>query len=154
MFFDAVAALLTKKEDILVAVNYLTSDVAGIITADATKASWLIVEENATRFAALIQLLAEGKVSSRGAKNILAHMFESTDTPEAIAEREGLYQKSDSGELLAVVRGVIDANPKVVAEYKAGKEASLQFLIGQAMKATKGSANPSMLKELFAEALK
>ena len=58
-------------------------------------------------------------------------------------------QKSDEGALEAVVKEIISANEKVVTEYKAGKETSLQFLIGQGMKATKGSANPAVLSQVF-----
>jgi aspartyl-tRNA(Asn)/glutamyl-tRNA(Gln) amidotransferase subunit B len=73
--------------------------------------------------------------------------------PREIAEREGLFQKSDTGELKAIAEKIIAENEKVVAEYKAGKVASLQFLVGQGMKATKGSANPEMLKTVFTELL-
>ena len=58
-------------------------------------------------------------------------------------------QKSDEEELMAVVKKVMDANPKVVADYKSGKEAALQFLVGQGMKVTKGSANPAVLGRII-----
>jgi aspartyl-tRNA(Asn)/glutamyl-tRNA(Gln) amidotransferase subunit B len=62
-----------------------------------------------------------------------------------------LIQKSDEGALKEIVKNVLSANEKVAADYKAGKEASLQFLIGQGMKATKGSANPEMLSKIIKE---
>jgi aspartyl-tRNA(Asn)/glutamyl-tRNA(Gln) amidotransferase subunit B len=67
--------------------------------------------------------------------------------------KKGLLQKSDEGELKTIIQKIITDNPKVVADYKAGKEASLQFLIGQGMKATKGAGNPEVLKELFKKSL-
>jgi aspartyl-tRNA(Asn)/glutamyl-tRNA(Gln) amidotransferase subunit B len=92
-------------------------------------------------------------VSSRGAKDTLAIMYKEGGEPKAIAEREGLIQKSDTGALEIVVKEIIAANEKVVTEYKAGKEASLQFLIGQAMKISKGAANPQVLLTLFKKIL-
>ena len=68
--------------------------------------------------------------------------------------RSGLIQKSDTAALTKMAQEVISANEKVVAEYKAGKEASLQFLVGQAMKISKGSGNPKLLADLFKEMLK
>jgi aspartyl-tRNA(Asn)/glutamyl-tRNA(Gln) amidotransferase subunit B len=153
-FFDTVTKTLSKKEDMLLAANYLASDVAGIIALDAAREGWLTADGNARRFVALLSLIVEGKISSRGAKNILALMFENSDAPEVIAEREGLYQKSDAGELEAVARKIIEENPKVTDEYKAGKEASLQFFVGLGMRATKGSANPQTLKDVFIALLK
>ncbi len=76
-------------------------------------------------------------------------MYTEGGTPETIATEKDLFQKSDVGELTKIVTEIITANQSIVEEFKAGKEASLQFLIGQGMKATKGSANPGLLKELF-----
>ena len=73
--------------------------------------------------------------------------------PEQIAKKMGLLQKHDEGELGKIVDQVISENPKVWQEYKNGKAASLQYLIGQGMKLSKGSANPSLLSKLFREAL-
>jgi aspartyl-tRNA(Asn)/glutamyl-tRNA(Gln) amidotransferase subunit B len=72
---------------------------------------------------------------------------------KAIAERLGVIQQHDEGALLDVVKQVIEENPNVVAEYKAGKEASLQFLVGQGMKLSKGSANPKVLADLLKKEL-
>jgi len=74
-------------------------------------------------------------------------------SPKNLAEKHGLIQKSDSSALLPAIEKIITDNVAVVAEYKAGKTASLQFLIGQAMKATKGSANPEMVKKLLVDKL-
>jgi aspartyl-tRNA(Asn)/glutamyl-tRNA(Gln) amidotransferase subunit B len=99
-------------------------------------------------------MIVENKISSRGAKDILAIMYEKGGDPEKIAEKEGLLQKSDEGELKKIVETIIADNKAVADEYKAGKEVALQFLVGQGMKATKGSANPGMLAKLLKEALK
>jgi len=66
-----------------------------------------------------------------------------------IAENLGLYQKSDENELVEVVNKIITSNSSVILEYKNGKVSALQYLIGQGMKETNGSANPQVLKVLF-----
>ncbi len=81
-------------------------------------------------------------------------MASDTRDPRSIATADGLLQKSDAGTLEAIVRDVIDTQPEVVAQFKAGKESALQFLIGQGMKVSKGSANPQVLKELFQKFLR
>lgn len=145
-FFDEVVhevggdAELTK-----LASNYITSDLASLMKA----ADGALGRVTPAPFVALIKMVKTGDVSSRGAKDTLAIMYKEGGEPKAIAEREGLIQKSDTGALEIVVKEIIAANEKVVTEYKAGKEASLQFLIGQGMKATKGSGNPKVLAEIF-----
>ena len=149
-FFDEVVhevggdAELTK-----LASNYITSDLASLIKAT----DGALGQVTSAPFVALIKMVKAGDVSSRGAKDTLAIMYKEGGEPKAIAEREGLIQKSDTEALEIVVKEIIVANGKVIAEYKAGKEASLQFLIGQGMKATKGSANPSVLAQVFKQLL-
>jgi aspartyl-tRNA(Asn)/glutamyl-tRNA(Gln) amidotransferase subunit B len=100
-----------------------------------------------------MKMTKAGELSSRGAKDTLALMFKDGGEPKAIAEAAGLIQKSDAGALKKIAEEVIAANERVIAEYKAGKEASLQFLVGQGMKASKGSANPGVLAKTFKELL-
>jgi aspartyl-tRNA(Asn)/glutamyl-tRNA(Gln) amidotransferase subunit B len=106
-----------------------------------------------TDFADLIKMISENKISSRGAKDILKIMFDQGGEPLAIAERENLLQKSDLGELEKIANQIIIDSPKIVADYRAGKEVALMALVGQGMKATKGSANPQVLKEVFLKLL-
>ncbi len=94
-----------------------------------------------------------GEVSSRGAKDILIMMINDERSPKVIAEEKGLIQKSDEGHLQEIVAKIIAENAKSVEDFKAGKAAALQFLIGQGMKASKGSANPKVLETLFKKAL-
>ena len=152
-FIEAVAEALsydTKK--IQLASNYITSDIAGMYKERGIPEE-LPVE--AAQFAELIVMAESGDISSRGAKDILKLMLEGdTEGPKAIAEKKGLLQQSDEGALLAVVRSIIEKNPGPVAEYKSGKESAIQFLVGQSMKETKGSANPQVLKTLLEKELK
>lgn len=145
-FFEGVMNTLPKESAVL-ASNYITSDLFGLMKNSPD----IPVHKNilAKDFSSLITMLAEKKISSRGAKDILAEMFIDGGSPERIAEEKNLLQKSDEGELNAIVQKLISDNPKVIVDYKDGKEASLQFLIGQGMKETKGSANPEVLREIL-----
>src|SRR3972149_4927110 len=102
----------------------------------------------------LIIMRNEGQLSSTGMNEVFAHMTGHPDSPEKIALEKGLIQKSDEGELKAMIEKIIGENETVVAEYKQGYEPALQYLVGQAMKISKGSANPQVAKKLILEALK
>ncbi|MCE9628906.1 MAG: Asp-tRNA(Asn)/Glu-tRNA(Gln) amidotransferase subunit GatB [Candidatus Vogelbacteria bacterium] len=147
LFEDTMKVLSDKKFAQLTA-NYLTSDLAGL-----RKNMSEIKMPEPTSFAELINMAEGGEISSRGAKDILAVLVTEGGNPKAIAESKGLFQKSDEGALAAIVDQVITENPKVVEDYKAGNERLIQFLIGQAMKLSKGSANPAVLTKMFKEKL-
>lgn len=155
-YFESIVATGGFKGDekkVKLAVNYLLSDYIGLLK----KENIAIATNNfipAKNFAELINLIGTGLMSSRGAKDTLVLMTHDPDaSPRDLAEKNGLLQKSDTGSLGPVIDKIISEHAKVVSEYKSGKTASLQFLIGQAMKATKGSANPEILKKLFIEKL-
>jgi aspartyl-tRNA(Asn)/glutamyl-tRNA(Gln) amidotransferase subunit B len=74
-------------------------------------------------------------------------MFSSGKTAQAIIEEQGLVQVSDTGEIDALIDGVIAANPDQLANYRSGKEALLGFFVGQVIKASKGKANPKVVNE-------
>lgn len=147
-YFDAVAAILGNENSLIaLASNYITSD----LTALSEK-------ENFYQFpkpefiAELVKLIGGNELSSRGAKEVLGKLVleeYSEKTPKDVAKELGVVQVSDPDAIKKVIQQIIDENASVVSEYKAGKQASLQFLIGQAMKATKGSANPSMVKDIL-----
>lgn len=145
--FEAVAGAFPGNKDLVkLSSNYITSDLVGL-----SKDNQLDFEYLKANFPELMKLVSAGEISSRGAKDILAVMIKEGGKPKELAEKLGLFQKSDEGELKSIVEKIISENEKVVADFKAGKEASLQFLIGQGMKATKGSANPAILKKMFLE---
>lgn len=148
-FFDRVAAVLgASRDNIQKAGNYITSDIVGLSQGDSTK-----LTIDSTEFADLIRMIGDNELSSRGAKDVLARMWSEGGSPRMIAEAEGLLQKSDAGQIEAIAKQVIAENEAVVAEYKAGKVALLQFFVGQGMKASKGSANPGLLAEAFKKLL-
>jgi len=146
VFFDAVAEG-KEKDFVKLAANYITSDIVALRKEGKQTPA-------PDAFSKLITMLLAGDISSRGAKDILAIMATEGGDPEQIADEKGLKQQSDAGALEALVQQIIADNQKAFEEYKAGKEASLQFLIGQGMRLSKGAANPQMLKELFEKALK
>ncbi|KKU79351.1 MAG: Aspartyl/glutamyl-tRNA(Asn/Gln) amidotransferase subunit B [Parcubacteria group bacterium GW2011_GWA2_47_7] len=145
-FFAEVALKFAgDKELIKLASNYLTSDLAALMNSSDGSMGKITPET----FIVLIRMIKAGDVSSRGAKDTLAIMYREGGLAREVAEKNHLLQKSDMGALETIVKEVIAANASVVAEYKGGKTASLQYLVGQGMKASKGSANPQVLGELF-----
>lgn len=103
--------------------------------------------------AKLIVLIDKGTISSKIAKTIFEDMFSSGKDPEEIVKEKGLVQISDEGEILKIVQEVIANNPQSVADYKAGKDRAIGFLVGQIMKQTKGKANPAMVNKMLLEVL-
>ena len=108
----------------------------------------------ANELAKLVILIDKGTISSSIGKKVLEELFENPRDPEDIIKEKGWIQISDEGAIKEVVLKIIEANPQSVSDFKAGKDRALGFLVGQAMKETKGKANPQMLNKMFAEELK
>jgi len=104
-------------------------------------------------FAELIDLMTTGKISGKIAKSVFEDVFSNGRRPSDIVKERGLLQISDVGELVTIVEKVIDANPGPVADYHAGKERALGFLVGQVMKETRGRANPQETNRILREEL-
>jgi aspartyl-tRNA(Asn)/glutamyl-tRNA(Gln) amidotransferase subunit B len=101
------------------------------------------------RLGELLDLLAAGKVSATAAKDVLSELFTSEASAATIIDRKGLGQISDTSELDAIVRTVIDANPDLVEKYRGGKTGVLGAMVGQVMRQTGGRANPAMVRDLL-----
>ncbi|HEU5282527.1 MAG TPA: Asp-tRNA(Asn)/Glu-tRNA(Gln) amidotransferase GatCAB subunit B, partial [Burkholderiales bacterium] len=99
--------------------------------------------------AGLLARVADGTVSGKLAKDVLDAMWAGQGSADQIIQARGLQQISDSGELERIVAAVLDANPAQVAEYRAGKDKAFNYLVGQAMKTSKGKANPAQLSEIL-----
>jgi aspartyl-tRNA(Asn)/glutamyl-tRNA(Gln) amidotransferase subunit B len=150
-FFDAVIENAADDASLVAsAANYLISDAAGWY-AKSGKEEYEGLEPSG--LVSLMRLVAGGTLSSRGAKDVLALMLEKGGEPEALAKEAGLLQVSDEGALRAAVVAVLSEHPAVAAEYRAGKESALQFLLGMSMKAMKGAGNPGVLRTLLVEEL-
>jgi glutaminyl-tRNA synthetase len=102
---------------------------------------------------ALVALVADGSISLRIAKDVLAEAQASGEAPAAIVERKGLRVVSDVGQLRAAIQRVLDENPGKVAEYRGGKKGLTGFFTGQVMKATNGQADPKTVAKLLSEML-
>jgi len=146
-YFESVVTGNTKIAKI--SINYILTDYIGLLKKE-DKNIQTIKPENFTK---LMIMIDSGKLSSRGAKDTLALMVKEDGDPEKIAEQNNFIQKSDEGEIKKIVVEIVASNPTVVGDYKAGKAVALQFLVGQGMKATKGSANPEILKKLLLEVI-
>jgi aspartyl-tRNA(Asn)/glutamyl-tRNA(Gln) amidotransferase subunit B len=133
------------------AANWLTSELFGALNklGKSLEDSPVTPEGGAE----LLGLVAKGTISGSIAKQVLERMLESGDGAEAIVEREGLKQTSDTGAIDAAVAAVLAANADKVEQYKAGKEALFGFFVGQTMKAMQGKANPQLVNEAVRKAL-
>ncbi len=107
----------------------------------------------ASQFAELIKLIDKGTISTSIAKKVFEEMVETSKDPAKIVEEKGLIQISDESQIKAVVDKIIAANPQSIADYKAGKDRALGFLVGQCMKEMKGKGNPQILNKLILEYL-
>ncbi|HLO04520.1 MAG TPA: Asp-tRNA(Asn)/Glu-tRNA(Gln) amidotransferase subunit GatB, partial [Symbiobacteriaceae bacterium] len=101
----------------------------------------------------MLELLNKGVITGKIAKTVFEKMAESGKDAETIVKEEGLSQVADEGELYKVALEVVQANPKVVEDWKGGKQAAAQFFVGQLMKATRGRANPQLAIQLITKAL-
>jgi aspartyl-tRNA(Asn)/glutamyl-tRNA(Gln) amidotransferase subunit B len=136
-----------RQKLLTLAANYLTTDLRGLMSGDAMPISELkISPEN---FAEFVDLIHIGKLSSRGAKDLLPQMLKTGGDPHQLMLDKGLGQVSEAGELEVAADRVIAANPEAVTKYKSGNENILQFLVGQMMKETKGAANPQVAAEIL-----
>jgi aspartyl-tRNA(Asn)/glutamyl-tRNA(Gln) amidotransferase subunit B len=103
---------------------------------------------------ALVRLIDEEKISGKQGKDVLVEMFKTGKSAEAIVAEQGLVQMSDTGEIDALIDGVIAGNPEQLASYRSGKDALFGFFVGQVIKASKGKANPKIVNERLRAKLK
>lgn len=101
------------------------------------------------QLAAMIGLIENGTISGKIAKDVLADMVQSGQDAQAIVAAKGLVQISDSSEIESIIRAVLDENPGPVEDFRNGKGKAKGFLVGQAMKASKGKANPQLVNEVL-----
>jgi aspartyl-tRNA(Asn)/glutamyl-tRNA(Gln) amidotransferase subunit B len=146
--FEEGAKILKTKEDFSLLSNYIVSDLAGLVKNGADLKNFF-----GEKLAKIILLIKEGKLSSRGAKDVLLKVVNEGGEPEEIAKILGVIQVVDEGAIRDVVKRVLESNSKVVSDYKAGKGPALQYLIGQVMKESKGSAKPDLAKKIIVEVL-
>ncbi len=143
-YFEAAAAVSGDGRN---TANWVVGDLMGML-----KAAGKEIQESpvaAAHLGELVALINKGELSGKLAKEILPKMFETSEAPSVIMEREGLKQISDTGALEKIVKDVLAANPKQVEQYKSGKTAVMGFLVGQVMKASRGQANPGAVTDVL-----
>ncbi len=106
------------------------------------------------QLASLIQKIDSGEISGRIAKTVFEEMYRSAEEPDVVIKRLGLVQVSNEADLGVILDRILSANPKQVADYRAGKEKIFAFFVGLVMKETRGQANPQILKDLLLKKLK
>ncbi|SAK52014.1 aspartyl/glutamyl-tRNA amidotransferase subunit B [Caballeronia pedi] len=138
-----------------IAANWIMGDVSAQLNRESLDIGESPV--SAAQLALIVQRIADGTISNKIAKDIFQTIWEEKATDEGAADRiidaKGLKQISDTGALEAIIDEVLAANQKSVEEFRAGKEKAFNALIGQAMKATKGKANPQQVNELLKKKL-
>ncbi|MFN9478735.1 MAG: Asp-tRNA(Asn)/Glu-tRNA(Gln) amidotransferase subunit GatB [Betaproteobacteria bacterium] len=144
-YFEAVAAQVADKK---AAANWVMGELAA-----ALNDSGLAIESapvNPQQLAGLIARVADGTINNKTAKDVFAALWaRAGDSADAIIDARGLRQISDTGALEAVIDKVLAANAKSVEEFRAGKEKAFNALVGQAMKATRGKANPQQVNDIL-----
>ncbi len=145
-YFDATVA---TGADAKAAANWLMGELSRQLNAAGREIDDCPVAP--AQLAGLIDLLVKGTISGKIAKTVFEAMWSSGKDASVIVKEQGLVQISDTGAIEAVVDQVIAANPQSVADFKAGKDRAIGFLVGQVMKETKGRANPEMVNKLLRE---
>ncbi|MFA5871697.1 MAG: Asp-tRNA(Asn)/Glu-tRNA(Gln) amidotransferase subunit GatB [Parcubacteria group bacterium] len=139
--------LCDKRDKITkLAANYVISELKKYLNEKTGISNLNVTAEN---FGELMSIVAQGKINSSAAQTVLAEMIKSGADPERIIEERNLGQLEDASEIEDIVRKTIKNNSGPVADYKAGKQNALQFLLGQVMKETKGKVDPKLAMEIL-----
>ena len=145
-YFDE--AVKTAKDSKAVS-NWLLGDVSAYMNNEGiTIADFKVTPAH---LAELVNLIKDGVLSSKLAKKVFAEMLKEDEAPKALVKKLGLEQVSDEGAILKLVEETIAENPQSVADYKAGKDKAIGFLVGQIMKKSRGKANPGMVTKMLKE---
>ena len=139
------------KNHAKIVVNWITSELFSLLNKNNLDLNNSPVSPG--NLGQLIVLISTNEISGKIAKDVLEDMFSSGKTARQIVDEKGLQQVTDQGEIAKVIDEVIAENPKMVEQYLAGKDKLLGFFVGQAMKLTKGKANPKMLNDILKQKL-
>jgi len=131
--------------------NWIMTDITRILNEKEQEPNE--IPFTAEQLGKLVILIDKGTISSKIAKQVLEELFENPKDPEEIIKEKGWIQISDEGAIKEVVLKILAENPQSIVDFKAGKDRALGFLVGQAMKETRGKANPQLLNKLFLEEL-
>ncbi|RKN71838.1 Asp-tRNA(Asn)/Glu-tRNA(Gln) amidotransferase subunit GatB [Paenibacillus ginsengarvi] len=149
---DLFEQSLQYTKDAKAVSNWIMGDLLGYLNTNGLEIE--AVRITGQGLGEMIGLIEKGTISGKIAKTVFKEMLVSGKNPGQIVEEQGLVQISDEGAIRAIVDKVVVANPQSVADYKAGKEKAVGFLVGQVMKESKGKANPGLVNQLIVERLK
>ena len=143
--------IAAKGRDAKIAVNWITSDLFGVLNKQGIDIAESPV--SAEQLGHLIDLITDGTISGRIAKDVFDDMVKSgRDAPDIVAQK-GLEQVSDSGEIEAIIDGIIAGADNQVAQFRSGNEKIIGWFVGQVMQQTQGKANPKIVNELLRKKL-
>jgi aspartyl-tRNA(Asn)/glutamyl-tRNA(Gln) amidotransferase subunit B len=148
-YFEKTARVSKKPKAIA---NWILNDLQSALSAAGKTIKECPIPPEALN--ELVALIDSGKISSKQGKEVFAEMFASGKSPRAIVQERGIEQLSDTTAIEKICDEVIAANPKPAADFKAGNAASLNFLMGQVMKLSKGKANPQMVGKVLERKLR
>jgi aspartyl-tRNA(Asn)/glutamyl-tRNA(Gln) amidotransferase subunit B len=144
-YYEAVAREVPDRK---LAANWVMGEVSAAL--NAADLSIEVAPLRPAQLAALLARIADSTINAKGAKEVFAALWagEAAEV-DALIEARGLKQISDTGAIEALIDEVLAANAKMVEEFRAGKEKAFNALVGQAMRATKGKANPAQVNEIL-----
>jgi aspartyl-tRNA(Asn)/glutamyl-tRNA(Gln) amidotransferase subunit B len=147
-YFESCVKLFNQPKTVS---NWVMGELTRELNHSGTDASASPVSPE--RLVSLLQLVEQGTISLKVAREIFPEVYSSGKTPEQIVQEKGLIQVSDEGALDKIIGDVLAKNPTQVAQFKEGKQQVLGFLVGQVMKASGGKANPGKVNELLKKRL-
>ena len=131
--------------------NWVMGDVSGFLNKDNKEISDSPV--SAALLAGMIKRILDNTISGKIAKDVFEAMWNGEGDADAVIDKKGLRQITDTGAIEAAIKDIMDKNPKQVEGYRAGQDKLLGFFVGQVMKAMGGKANPAQLNELLKKLL-
>lgn len=152
-YYESVATnlKLKSKDSYKQASNYVMTDVLRVVNEKLIDINEFSIRPQ--NLSTMIDLINEGTISTKIAKEVFEEMLQSGQTPDAIVEKKGLRQVSDESAIERVVEDVLQSNPDEVHRYLGGKDKLFGFFVGEVMKKTRGKANPKMLNDLLRQKL-
>ncbi len=144
-YFEAVTQ--SGKVSLKTASNWIQTDLLGMLHNEKKEIQDSPIP--APRLAELLELVESGKINRKQGREVFDEIWKTGEAPAAVVEKRGMVQVSDEGQLEAWAKAAIDANPKAVADFKAGNKAAVGPLVGAVMKMSKGKANPRLISQLL-----
>ena len=149
---DYYEAALEVAGEAKLCANWVIVELAGALNKDGLEITQSPID--AKRLGGLVARISDNTISGKIAKQVFEAMWSSDDSADAIIEKQGLKQITDSSAIESMIDEVIAANPKQVEQYQGGQEKLLGFFVGQVMKASQGKANPGQVNQILRDKLK